>query len=117
MPNNVPTFLQTLTLAITLVLALSLPAAANEPERYGVIRETNLQKHWVTIDTRRLIITPRTEIRNLAIGANNPRALQTGRPVLFNANAQHELLEIWIYPRDIEQRRKLLGDQMIERHP
>lgn len=113
MSNKIQFWLPTLILS----LALSLPTAASDPEQYGVIQDVNLKKNWVIVGTQRLLITPHTKIRNLAIGSNSPRALQTGRPVLFSANAQHELLEIWIYPRDMEQRRKLLGDQMIEQHP
>ena len=89
----------TLTVIIVSML-LCLPALADTPQQRGTIRDVNLQQGWVVIDTRRLMISAGTEIRNFAIGGHNQRALQKGRPVLFTANKNREMETIWIYPQN-----------------
>lgn len=93
--------------------ASNAPADDEAPLQRGIIRQVNLPQGWVVIDTRRLLITARTRIHNLAIGSNSTSALQTGRPVQFSANREHELLTIRIYPIDPEQRARL-GDTSVE---
>lgn len=83
------------------------------PLQSGIIRQVNLPQGWVVINTRRLLVTARTRIRNLAVGSDNPSALQAGRPVQFSANREHELLTIRVYPIDPEQRARL-GDTSVE---
>lgn len=85
-------------LPMVILLVLCLPAGADSGEQRGKIREVNLQQGWVVIDSHRLKLTPNTAIRNLAIGAHDPHALQVGRPVFFTSNPQHELLTVRIYP-------------------
>ena len=107
----------TILFILTIVFVLTASAEASEPQRYGILREINLLQSWVIIDSRRLLVTSQTQIRNLPSGGDFLRALKPGQPVLYDTTPQHELLQLWAYPIDIQQRKKLLGEEFIERHP
>jgi hypothetical protein len=95
---------------------LSLPAQGAVTEKRGVIRDVNLDQGWVTIDTRRFRFTIPLIVHNLAMGGDQPGALQIDRPVRFSVNRHNELAEIWVYPSDPAQRAKL-GDDPEQSQP
>lgn len=88
-----------------------------QPQSYGAVQEVNAAKSWITIDSRRLLVTAKTEIRNLDTRQHYLSAIAAGQPVLYTATPQHELLQLWVYPLDGEKRARLLGREVVERFP
>lgn len=107
---------QLLKLLLIATTLWGLAAQADErgdtqgPASRGIIRDANLSKGWVTIDSRRYRVNERTRIRDMVTGGQSQWALHKGLPVRFSANRERELLEIWVYPADPALRQRLEYD-------